>query len=82
MSTGTPDPVEAMVAAEERRDHLWARARGERVDLLATLIVSALRGDGIAVPEHAHAIVFRQIADFWYGNAAIDFPRRPTGAPS
>jgi hypothetical protein len=62
-------------AADEARDHARAHARGERLDLIARGIVSALTAQGLGLDEdRCHVIVFHVLADHLYGNAAVDGP--------
>ena len=76
------DPVEEFLARETRRDHLWARARGERLADLTRQILSALDGQALLVDvERATPIVFSTLAELLFGNHAIDLPRKESHAP-
>jgi hypothetical protein len=70
------DPVAEQIARDERRDHLWAQARGERLAALTRQILTALDGHGLLVDgDRATPIVFSVLADALEGNRAIDLPR-------
>ncbi len=63
-------------AADEARDHARAHARAERLDLIASGIVSALSAKGFGFDdEQVHIVVWHVLADHLYGNLAIDGPR-------
>lgn len=71
------DPVDAMLAAEERADHAKAKGRGERLRLLADGIVNELIASGALPAQHgrsARVATFHQLADELYGNQSIDGP--------
>jgi hypothetical protein len=69
------DPIDDYLAREARRDHLWARARGERLADLTRQILSALDGQALLVDvERATPIVFSTLADLLFGNHSIDLP--------
>jgi hypothetical protein len=71
------DPIEDFLEREARRDHLWARARGERLADLTRQILAALDGQALLVDvERATPIVFSTLADLPFGNHAIDLPRK------
>lgn len=68
---GDDDPA----AADERRDHGLAPARGRRLTAITGGIVSALMAGGLVRdPETATAVIFSTLADHLYGNHAIDIP--------
>ena len=70
------DPVAEIVARDEARDHARAPARGQRVALLAEMIVSAIVATGMPGfdAELARGPVCRVLADALYGNASLDIP--------
>jgi len=70
------DPVEAVIAAEQREDHARARGRGERLRLLSDGIVSQLQAEGLlrGAPRDARVLVFHELASELFGNQSIDGP--------
>jgi hypothetical protein len=67
------DPVAEQIAHDERRDHLWAKARGERLAALTRQILTALDGHGLLVdPDRATPIVFSALADCLFGTHGPD----------
>jgi hypothetical protein len=77
------DPLLEAVAREERHDHALAPARGARVEQIATAVVAALHTRGILTyPEVAQALTFDVLANWLYGNAALDIPTRRKDDPS
>ncbi len=74
------DPVDELLAVETKADHDRATYRGQKLALLADLIVSELRACGrLTNPsiEDIRAAALKCGADTFYGNAAIDWPPDP-----
>lgn len=72
-----PDPLDVVMAREERMDHAQAERRGQRVRDLAEAVVAALMGPGLLPAAHrAQAVIVAVhiLADDLYGNAALDLP--------
>jgi hypothetical protein len=68
------DPVHEALAREEQTDHYLARARGQRLLLIADAIVSRLDGR-LADPITARGDIFHALADCLYRpDAAIALP--------
>ena len=69
------DPVFDEIAREEQADHYRARARGQRLLLLADSLVSRLDADSLLTDGTvARRVVFHELAEALYGNNAIDVP--------
>jgi hypothetical protein len=70
------DPIADHLAREERSDHHRARARGQRLLLLADSLVdelqahSMLRNDGVI----ERRLIFHILAQALYSNGAVDIP--------
>jgi hypothetical protein len=59
----------------EAHDHARAGERGERLLRIADDITSALLGHGVLHDTRTtRRVVFHRLADWMYGNAAIDIP--------
>ena len=71
------DPIYDALADIERRDHLWAQARGKRLRALTECLVSGLVARGVlpgANSDPARVLIFGILADALAGNLAIDTP--------
>jgi hypothetical protein len=72
----SPDPTTNWLEREEARDHALAAARGLALREAADAVLSALDGHANAPPDPvaARVVIFSVLADWRYGNAAIDIP--------
>jgi hypothetical protein len=69
------DPVHEAIGREEHSDHYRARARGQRVLLLADRLVIILQAQALLTdPDVARRKLFHALADDLYGNGALDVP--------
>jgi hypothetical protein len=69
------DPVHEHLAREEATDHYRARARGQRLLLIADSLVSVLEANGRLVDAAAaRRDLFHVLADALYSNGAVDVP--------
>jgi hypothetical protein len=71
------DPLAEALARQERREHLTARAKGQRVLLIADACLTALiaQGSSFAGAAEARRVLFHVLADLLYQpDTAIDVP--------
>ena len=71
------DPVLEQITRDEQHEHKLARARGEHVEHVARAVVDALHAHSLVTdPPAARVVAFNVLANWLYGNAALDIPRR------
>lgn len=71
------DPVEALIAADERRDHSQARQRGELLASAVSRIVSELHATGLVRADRlgdVKVVIGSLLCDEFYRGRAVDVP--------